>query len=300
MNVSTSTLSHIAGLGVVPIMPPDILAGRLAHHIQNWVRITRDRWVLDTVQGYCIEFLTIPYQTKRPHPPRYNATQNQLITEEVGELLQEGAVVEVGEPHGGFYSTLFLVPKKDGGQRPVINLKALNSFILPQHFKMEGIHTLKELMKPGDWFAKLDLKDAYFTIPMHSSQRKYLRFVLQGKTYEFKCLPFGLSSAPWVFTKTLKPVAALLREMGVRMVIYIDDILIMAESMELARQQVAALIYLLECLGFVIHKDKKSVLTPAQVMDFLGLTVDSVLMELRLPGEKIKRIPLCNEKPRDL
>ena len=61
--------------------------------------------------------------------------------------------------------------------------------------------------------------------------------MLQGTTYEFNCLPFGLSSAPWVFTKTLKPVAALLRELGVRMVIYIDDILIMAESMELAKSK---------------------------------------------------------------
>ena len=50
-------------------------------------------------------------------------------------------------------------------------------------------------MKPGDWFAKLDLKDAYVTIP---SQRKYIKFVLQGKIYEFNCLPFGTSSAPWV------------------------------------------------------------------------------------------------------
>ena len=68
------------------------------------------------------------------------------------------------------------------------------------------------------------------------------------------------------------------------MVFYIDDILIMAESMQLAQERVSALIYLLECLGFIIHKDKKSVLTLAQVMDFLGLTVDSVLMELRLSG----------------
>ena len=258
---------HIAGLGVVPIMPPDILAGRLAHHIQNWVRITRDRWVLDTVQGYSIEFLTIPYQTKRPHTPRYNATLNQLRSRRTSA---ERGCGRGGGASRGILLNPVLSPQKDGGQRPVINLKALNSFIQPQHFKMEGVHTLKELMKPGDWFAKLDLKDAYFTIPMHSSQRKYLRFVLQGKTYEFNCFPFGLSSAPW----TLKPVAALLREMEVQMVIYIDDILIMAESMELAQQQVAAFIYLLECLGFVIHKDKKSVLTPAQVMDFLGLTVD--------------------------
>uniref|UniRef100_A0A1X7U034 Uncharacterized protein n=1 Tax=Amphimedon queenslandica TaxID=400682 RepID=A0A1X7U034_AMPQE len=34
-------------------------------------------------------------------------------------------------PEGGFYSSLFLVPKKDGGKRPVINLKHLNAYVLP-------------------------------------------------------------------------------------------------------------------------------------------------------------------------
>ena len=56
---------------------------------------------------------------------------------------------------------------------------------------MEGIHTVKELtMKPGDWFAKLDLKDTYFTVPMHSSHKKYLRFALQGSTYELLLMLF--------------------------------------------------------------------------------------------------------------
>ena len=162
-------------------------------------------------------------------------------------------------------------------------------FVQPCHFKMEGIHTLRDPIKQGDWLAKVDLKDAYFTIPIHASQRKYLRFMMAGQAYEFNCLPFGLSSAPWVFTKTLKPVAALLREMGVRMIVYIDDILILAETKEKAQEQAKALVYLLECLGFIINK-KKSELTPAQIMDFLGLTVDTVLMQLRLPGGKMKKI----------
>ena len=71
--------------------------------------------------------------------------------EEVRELLGKGAITEVHNPQGGFYSNLFLVPKKDGGQRPVINLKALNSFIQTEHFKMD---TLRDLVNPEDWLAK--------------------------------------------------------------------------------------------------------------------------------------------------
>ena len=258
------TLSNcLASMGIVPMQVQHSLAGRLECFAKNWELITRDRWVLDTIQGYHIELMSEPYQHSRPHPPHYNQEQTSLIVEEIGDLLQKGAISEVPHPQGGFYSTLFLVPKKDGGQRPVINLKALNQFVHPHHFKMEGVNAMKDLMKQNDWLAKVDLKDAYFTIPIHHTQRKYLRFVFQQKTYQFNCLPFGLSSAPWVFIKTLKPAAALLRELGVRMVVYIDNILILAESRELAQQQASGLTYLLQCLGFVVN-DKKSILKPLQ------------------------------------
>ena len=82
---------------------------------------------------------------------------------EITELIQKNAIEEVTpllQP--GFYSNLFLVPKKDGGQRLVINLKALNRFVQNEHFKMEDIHTVKDLLRQGDWLAKVDLKDAFF------------------------------------------------------------------------------------------------------------------------------------------
>jgi len=85
--------------------------------------------------------------TTAPHLP---TEQLQLIREEIAEMVQKGTAEQI-HPSEGFYSNLFLVPKKDGGQRPAINLKALNQFVQKQHFKMEGIHNLKNLLQPRDW-----------------------------------------------------------------------------------------------------------------------------------------------------
>ena len=237
-----------------------------------------------------LEFTAPPYQIKKPHPSQFNADQQQLIAREITDLCKKGAVTEVSTPpRGGFFSTLFLVPKKDGGQRPVINLKNLNSFVEVPHFKMEGIHTLRSLVAEKDWLVKIDLKDAYFSVPICQEHKKFLCFQVGDKLYHFNCLPFGLTSAPWVFTKTLKPVVALGRELGMRLVVYIDDILLMAESEEKARDQAAGMTYLLECLGFTINTEK-TVTVPTQTLDFLGFTVNTVTMELTLPPGKIKKI----------
>ena len=141
----------MAHVGVRPQTQPDSLppAGRLKGHLDTWKVITSDPWVVTTIKGYRIDFLSEPHQRVRPHTPQYSVEQSQLIVKEIKELLGKGAIAEVHNPRGGFYSNSFLVPKKDGGQRPVINLKALNSFVQTEHFKMEGIHTLRPCQSGG-------------------------------------------------------------------------------------------------------------------------------------------------------
>ena len=107
--------------------------------------------------------------------------------------------------------------------------------------------------------------------------------------YQFFCLPFALLCAPWVFIKTLKPALTILRELGVRLVAYIDDILVLAETEEISRDHTSGVIYLLERLGYIIHPEK-TVKTPSQEIEFLGMKMDSKLMELRLPGQKLKKL----------
>ena len=116
----------------------------------------------------------------------------------IQSLISKDAISVVNPCPQQFISTLFLVEKGQGTGdfRPVINLKALNRFLPKEGFKMEGLHTARSLLRKGDYMMKLDLKDAYYAVPIHPESRKYLRFQFKGTTYEFCCLPFGLSLAP--------------------------------------------------------------------------------------------------------
>ena len=148
-------------------------------------------------------------------------------------------------------STLFVV-KQALKERPIFNLKNLSRYEQPYKFKMEGLDTVRKLIQPGDFMMKLDLQDAYFSVPIHDSYKHYLRFIFQGTTYEFQCLPFGLSSAPRTFTKLLKPVISLLQSRGIRIVIYLDDMLILDQSPDRLASVFHSIVNELKQLGFLI------------------------------------------------
>ena len=110
-----STPLSVLSMGIAPLGVTTSAAGRLAHFACNWETITKDRWVLNTIKGYTMEFHTTPYQAYEPHPPRFNQEQQFLVDQELQKLLDKGAVVQLKTmPQSSFLSTLFLVPKKDG------------------------------------------------------------------------------------------------------------------------------------------------------------------------------------------
>ena len=123
-------------------------------------------------------------------------------------MLAKGALEIARDPGPGFYNRLFLVEKATGGWRPVIDLSHLNDFVQLMPFKMETVASVLLSVREGDFLASLDLKDAYFQIPIHGSSRKLLRFMSEGTVYQFKALCFGLSTAPQVFTRVFAAVSA--------------------------------------------------------------------------------------------
>lgn len=185
----------------------------------------------------------------------------------IDELVQKGAVSKCRPSRNQYLSPYFLVSKPNGEKRFVLNLKKLNMHIKCFHFKMEDSRTVSRLIDTNFYMCTIDLKDAYYSVPVARSHRKFLRFVFDNKTYEFNCLPFGLASAPYVFTKLLKPVAHFLRSRGFLSVIYLDDIILMGESEKICAQNARVTCELLESLGFQLNL-KKCNLKPSQHVNF--------------------------------
>ena len=251
--------------------------------------ISNDPWILETVNGHHLELAYTPRQRVPPRQRSLSGKEQALVSEEVVKLIAKQAIREVTEATNQFVSELFLVPKKDGSQRPVVNLKPLNRFIKRQKFKMEGAKVIRDLLQKGDWMTSIDLRDAYLSVPVAQEDRRYLRFRWRETLFEFQCLPFGLSSAPRVFTKLLKPVVALLRARGIRCILFLDDMLVMDQTIQGVKKASHEIVSLLQVLGFQINWEK-SVLTPTQVIQYLGLMVDSRLMTLSLPANKLEGI----------
>ncbi len=241
------------------------------------------RWVLQTVEkGYRIQF-------GAPPPP----FKGLCLTrgQEVSSLLRKEAI-EVVPPldrESGFYSRYFVVPKKDGGLRPILDLRLLNRSVSRLKFRMLTVKQVVSQIRSEDWFVTIDLKDAYFHVSILPSHRKFLRFAFRGKAYQYRVLPFGLALSPRTFTKCVDAALAPLRLQGIRILNYIDDWLILAHSEQLAVRHRDVVLAHMKELGLRLNAEK-SVLSLFQRTTYLGVVWDSTTMQARLSPARIESI----------
>ena len=195
-------VNQLMGLGIVPLATEIAkhslpLAGRLQHFKSNWARITQDPWVLKAIQGYRVPFSGQPYQTYPPRALTHSQAEEALMQQEIGNMLEKHAIEETTPSGHGFLSTIFLVPKKDGGQRPVINLKCLNKFVYTEHFKMEGIHILRDLLRTGDWMTKVDRPEGCILHGTNSrGGQSFPQILIQGEDIPIQMPAFRPSMCP--------------------------------------------------------------------------------------------------------
>ena len=196
-----------------------------------------------------------------------------------------------GKPYRDVESPVFTVPKADGGYRLVTDYRRLNKFQRKTPFKMEGVQSVAEIIMPGDYGMLVDLKDAYLTMGLHPSHRKYCRFIdPRGRRMQWKTVSFGVAEAPRICTKLLKPLIGVLKSLGIRTLIYIDDVLIVDQDRtRLCRAMALAMDLLQGQVGLQL-KVSKCCFRPAQTFKCLGLIWNTKDMRVSVPNKRLKEM----------
>ncbi|CAB4034855.1 Hypothetical predicted protein [Paramuricea clavata] len=170
---------------------PGFRAGNTKHCVSKWSEITSDPEILDNIEHCHIEFIDDPSKYSIPGNQHFNVHQHDIISKEVDKLLQLGVVSKSMHAAGECISPIFVVPKPDGSYRLIFNFKRCNQAVLYRHFKMDTLAAILSLVTPGAYMASIDLKHAYYTIPIADEQRKFLKFVWNEQLYEFCVCPWG-------------------------------------------------------------------------------------------------------------
>ena len=220
-----SSVNTVTNVQTVVTNPP--VGARLQQFWKRWEALGSSPRVVKILrEGY-----TLPFRC-RPNLSRYpmvisnyvNPQRQSFLREALSQLTTKNAVEPVANQSLlGFYNRLFLVPKPNNRWQPILDLSTLNTFLNIESFKMETPETIRTSLPVGEWVTSIDFKDAYFHIPIHSHSWKYMRFHIQGQSYQFKALPFGLSTAPMEFTVVAKEVKLMALQRGIRIHQYLDD-----------------------------------------------------------------------------
>ena len=272
--------------------PNNFKAGTVANYLENWERLTSNNLVLNVIKGVKVQNvdnIVLPLPRKEI---KFNSEEQILIDKEINNFLKKEIIHEVSSTElidESCISNVFLRPKPDGSYRMILNLKSFNSFITKQHFKMDSLNSVLTLIKKDCYFAKLDLKDAYYSIPIYKDHRKYFRFYFKETLYEFCALPQGYTDSPRLFTKILKVPLSSLRSSGFINSGYLDDIYLQGNTYEECLNNVNTTASMLDSLGFTIHQEKSN-FVPSKRMEFLGFIMDSSTMLVYPNRKKVENI----------
>ena len=236
----------------------------------------------------------MPPLTLHPPPSSISSgTHLPHIRQFIPNLLSRRIIRKVLFSRPLFFSRLFIVPKKGGSLRLVIDLSRLNKFLVVPTFRMESVWTIAAGWIEALWGITVDLEDAYFNVPISEEFQQYLAFVVDGTVYIFLRLPFGLALAPWAFHRVMRPIKGFCHRQGLRLHSYLDDFFLLHHSLQDLHVDSAYLLGVFTSLGISVNF-KKSNLNPSRVVEYLGVLFHLESGMLSLPTSKVTSIhKLC-------
>lgn len=253
--------------------------GRLNKHIDFWKKIGTSKFILSVIsEGYRLPFIQTP--PGRDMPNNKSAFEHcNFVSEAIRELLLSGRVLEVPLlPH--VINPLSVSVQRSGKKRLILDLRHVNQYLEKQKIKYEDWKVGLSYFQKGAFMISFDLKSGYHHIEIHTEYRTFLGFAWKfpdgnaRRYFIFTVLPFGLSTAPHIFTKTLKSLVKHWRYNGISLGLFLDDGWLTENEREACQALSQNIRSDLTDSGLITNEDKCQ-WEPCQVMEWLGLVWDT-------------------------
>lgn len=220
-----------------------------------------------------------------PNHPSSTEFEKEL-TEKFEEYRLQGVIQEVPGGKRALVGCSLGAVFQNNKVRPIIDPVITNMHLKYEGVRYEQLEDVTNYAKKGDWATTTDEKSGYHHMALHPSMWNLLGFSWKGKNYVFTHVPFGVGPACRAYTVAKQELYRVVREMGgINLTAFIDDMMAVADSEDMALFQLVTILRLMFALGFTVSKKKLQL--PAQRVQFLGLLTDLLNQKFWIPDEKI-------------
>ena len=277
-----------------PINDSTCVKGKLRENVNFYKAIGASSFIISVIQdGYKLPFIYTPPSVQL-HNNRSAIVHSSFVGEAVTELLNSGRIRELNAPPF-VINPLSVSVQPCGKKRLILDLRYVNKCLKKFRFKCEDWKIALSYFEKGAHMFSFDLKSGYHHIEIAEEHQTYLGFSwnLQGsqssRYFVFAVLPFGLSTAPYIFTKCVRPLQMYWRFQGVKIAVFLDDGFVIDNTYESCKVVSSKVKRDLGSAGFVLN-DEKSVWEPRQVIVWLGLRWNSVEGCIHITDSRLRKI----------
>lgn len=187
----------------------------------------------------------------KQNPRRLPLSKRELVRDEVSKMLEQGII----EPSQSAWSSpVVLVQKKDGSTRFCVDYRKLNSLTLKDSYPLPRIDESLDALRGSKWFSTLDLQSGYFQVEMDTEDAEKTAFTTFCGLYQFKVMSFGLCNAPATFERMMEVILSGLH--WETCLLYIDDVIIFADSFEQHLERLSEVLSRLQTAGLKLSPQK--------------------------------------------
>lgn len=268
--------------------------GRLKNNYNYWRHIGANNKIVEVIrEGYKLPFIETPEQANFINN-KTALNSSEFVTKTIQDLLARGSILETLQKPK-VVNPLSVSTNSSGKKRLILDLRYINSHLYRDYTKFDDWKSVENYIEKESFTYKFDLKQGYHHVDIFSEHQTYLGFswVINGteRFFIFTVLPFGLATAPYIFTKVMRPLVSFWHSKGIKISVYLDDGAGFENSYKKCKENSYFVKNSLYQAGFLENIEKSS-WEPSKILTWLGFTLNCNNNSIQVTEDRISSIIL--------